>query len=521
MKNYITLLLIPFFYLTTSAQSDYLETFDFNPASPTSFYNHIGWATFVHSRNNQYYLDSTIAQHGPACEPPVVFNNETYDTIHHVQQFEDAVYSCKNHLMTAIRADGYGLVNLVPNQMLDLSLGSATVKVDVSTWDHAGAARDWWTIHLVPLEDFNPLTAPEWAADLEGRSKNSLWIETNYPGNGRVFSVSMTDGNFNEVGLPISEWTSLEQVITPSKVTRSTFELHLTNDHVKFGMKLPPDSLGNEDYIWWVDTGVDDDGNAIQIPWQKSVVMLGHYSYNPRKNGQGLENTWHWDNLSISPASPFQMISTNRRFANAANPTATFSAPAASNSMMFFSVPDLIRCADSLRVSFDNGITWQQPARCLSSGYDSADHWGVSYAPMKLPVPQGATSVSFEGADNTWQQWMARDIFIVQSDILLGIEDQQQNNTINLIAKKEIQVFPNPASNQFSVQFPKKVGQQIQLSLVNLLGQKIQTLYSGISQKTGYFSGVFDRPDFAQNGTYFLQIQVDQNTYQMKLILLE
>jgi hypothetical protein len=395
-------------YLLQS-QTNYHETFDVDPTQPTSFYGVDDWAVFIHSRNKQYQLDSTYAHHGPFCQPPISHNGGAGDSSHWVSDFEDAVYYCKNHIMTSIRADGYGLINLVPDHMVHLE-DEARISVDVSTMDEAGSGRDWFTIMVVPYEDFNPLTAGFWVPDLSGPARNIIWMETGY-NNGRRFTMRMVDNDFNDVELPISNWSALEDYITPSKTTRTTFELRIKPYHIKLGMKLPENHPSGEEYLWWVDTGVDNSGNPIHISWTDAMVMLGHYSYNPRKNNGGIENTWHWDNLRIEPAVPFDINQSTRRYADASDPVLTFEDEITIGSRIVFSAPDYTRIADAIRVSLDNGTTWINPQRIPAGSYDPDDTWGPSYAALEVIADQPTTSLRFQGIDSPHQQWMVRDVY--------------------------------------------------------------------------------------------------------------
>src|SRR5207302_8424505 len=95
---------------------------------------------------------------------------------------------------------------------------------------------------------------------------------------------------------------------------RTTFELHLSRTHLKFGM--PAYNL------WWMD------GDIADLGWSSGVVQLGHHSYNPDKacdfNGTCGPNTWHWDNVSISAAVPFTILrATPRAVDSAAAPPVT------------------------------------------------------------------------------------------------------------------------------------------------------------------------------------------------------
>ena len=77
-------------------------------------------------------------------------------------------------------------------------------------------------------------------------------------------------------------------------------------EHLRFGM--PAYSLA------WVDTALPDLG------WAQGVVQFGHHSYNPTKECPDCTpNTWHWDNVTIDPAVPFNITRGDRRYVDAAD----------------------------------------------------------------------------------------------------------------------------------------------------------------------------------------------------------
>ena len=407
-------------WVSLMGQTTFQERFEMEPDRPTSFIENENWAFFLHSRDKetQYTPYPSVADHGPNCEPPVHMEvGDNYDTTHVVNSYEDMVYVCRNHLMTNLRSDGYGLINLMPNQLVDFSEQEAIIRWDVSTLNQSAQNRDWFTIAVMPFENLNPLHAPDWAPDLEGLARNMIRLETTWINGSRGFALELTDQNFNKIELPIASFKSLEELITPSKVIRSTFELRISKNRLKFGLVLPENHPSGEVVHWWVDTESDMDGNPITLGWKKGVVLLGHYSYNPRKNG-GLENTWHWDNLFISPAQAFTIIGTDKRFADENEPTLIFNQAAPENAQLLFSATDYLRISDQMELSFDGGENWLHADRIVASITDLDDSWGSSYVPYRISIPAGTQSVIFRGQNSEQQQWMARDLYIVQDQDL-------------------------------------------------------------------------------------------------------
>ncbi len=103
-----------------------------------------------------------IAQHGPDCGRPYTWEGGAWDGVtvpqgfHKITEFEETVFMCKDHLMTAINPPTTGTSNgavvLKPNHMVDLGkvnrgeIEEAIVRVDVSTLSSSDG--DWWDIWL-------------------------------------------------------------------------------------------------------------------------------------------------------------------------------------------------------------------------------------------------------------------------------------------------------------------------------------------------------------------------------------
>jgi len=82
------------------------------PWVPASINN---WDLIVHNRDRQDSLQMVMAQHGLDCSPP--------PATHPVTQFADAVFVCRNHMMTALNGGGYAEIVFTPAQLLDFSTG--------------------------------------------------------------------------------------------------------------------------------------------------------------------------------------------------------------------------------------------------------------------------------------------------------------------------------------------------------------------------------------------------------------
>lgn len=353
-----------------------LAMFDGQPVAPQNFRDHgdyANWDVIVHTRDNYAWqnLDSMMAEHGPGCEgPPATHENHSY---------EGAVFVCNNHLMTSINAAGYGLIYLTPSQMLDWSNGPATLTFDVST--HSSSTRDWWDLWL---QDFDSNVAEPLEAsipDLQANDNHNL-------SSGHQYMHLDTQGNTNGFpyarsnGAAIAGWNTNLQWTANSATQRDTYQLTINATTFSF-CKL----TGEPTPICWANNLTHN------LTTTKMTVQLGHHSYNPRKDGAGVENTWHWDNVNLSPSQPFVLIKGSTGQASGkvtgSGGVVTFNAPAP--------VQAFLRFAAVGPVTLDN-----QPVSPLKPTVhqESANNYFV-------PIPAGTTQVNIGLSSGWWGPSMA------------------------------------------------------------------------------------------------------------------
>jgi hypothetical protein len=142
--------------------------------------------------------------------------------------------------MTAIAADGYGVIYLTPNQLVDFSVGEATVAFDVSTLRLSH--RDWIDLWITPYADNLQLPAENWLADPDGEPRNAIRVRMDDFNGGTVFKAWVIR-DFQGQAVDDNWWTSYESLLTPSAVRRDTFERHPGRTHLKFGMPSPGDDV--------------------------------------------------------------------------------------------------------------------------------------------------------------------------------------------------------------------------------------------------------------------------------------
>jgi hypothetical protein len=355
----------------------FTETFDGEPASPQPF-SSPRWDVTVHSRDVDTWdqLEPMEAGHGSDCSPP--------PATHTTSSYEDAVYICRNHVMTAINAPGYGLIYLTPNHLVDFSQEEAVIRFDVSTL--RTSERDWLDVWITPPADHLQLALDDWLPDLSGDPRNAVHVRMSFSSEQSTFTAAVVR-NFESDKVPDTDtWTGYEEFLEPSATRRDTFEIRLRRDHIKVGMP---------DYdFWWVDNSIEDLG------WDVGVVQFGHHSYTPEKDCDDCApNTWHWDNITMYPAIPFTMERAQQREATPASPQISFEQPAVEGALLRFA-----GIGSNLEVSFDDG-SWQ-PVRRQPQEMNDDD----TFSSHMMPIPPGTTQVQFRGENWYGGEWRVRDI---------------------------------------------------------------------------------------------------------------
>ena len=358
-------------------------TFDGTPSSPEPW-QPSNWDVSVHSRgrNSLRTLDPMQAHHGPDCGAP--------PTTHTVDRYAGAVFICRNHVMTAINGADYGAIYLTPNHMADFSKGETVIRFDMSTL--RSSERDWVDLWITPFADNLQTPLEEWLPDLQGEPRRAVHVRLYLTGptnNMGAFSAAIVR-DFSYQKLPTTgDWRGYENVLTPDAARRDTFELRLSRTSIKFG-------LPNYNF-WWVDTTFADLG------WDQGVVQFGHHSYNPTKCEGCTPNTWHWDNVSITPARPFIMLNGDLKLATGDVPgQVRFAQPAPAGAHLRF-----VGIGNQLQLSFDAGKSWQNAQRQTQKG-SAEDHVSSFWT----PVPEGITSVMVRGERYSGGDWAIRDIAI-------------------------------------------------------------------------------------------------------------
>ncbi|MCA9985329.1 MAG: hypothetical protein KDE09_09910 [Anaerolineales bacterium] len=358
------------------------EGFDIDPSSPTPW-NPDNWDVTVHSRDYDTFwqLPGMPAQHGADCSGPP--NN------HWITNYEDVLFNCRNHMMTAINGPGYAMVYFAPDHMVHFGEGEAIIQWDMST--ARTSTRDWMDVWITPMQGHSQLPLLSWLPDLNGPPPNTVQIELQDIHNS--FTVGIFR-NFNEQRIRTNHSVGWETFLAPSATRRDTFEIRISRDHIRVGMP---------DYnFYWIDQPISPPLN-----FNEGVVQFGHHSYNPKKscnnNGTCGPNTIHWDNVHIEPAVPFTIIKADRRW-TAPNQGAfvNFPEPAPEQGYLRFTA-----YGTGMQVSFNGGNSWQ-PAQRVPAATNYTDVFRSYW----MPIPAGTTQVRFSGNGIWGDPWHVRDVSI-------------------------------------------------------------------------------------------------------------
>jgi hypothetical protein len=337
------------------------------------------------------------AGHGADCAAP--------PATHTVRTVADTVFLCNNHMMTAENdTDTF----FTPNQLVDFSHGTAAVTVQVSTARYS--ARDWWEVWLSPFSE-NFATPTDNAPAFNGNPDNALHIFMNqrvgcthsqptWGQVGTMFEYKLYRGG-SEAGKGGGGPCMEDAAGGPSSKTRSTFELDVSQGHVRFVMH---GAAGDATYV-------DDN---MSLPFNQAVVTWAHRSYNPSKacgfDGTCGPNTFHWSNVSITPSVPFTMLRPNGASSvhEATPTTVTLPQPAPANSFLRFAA------WGNIKASYNGG------AFVAPHMQDTA--WRPEGASSYFsPVPAGTRTITFQGTPRANMPWWVEDVSVWASTVPVNL----------------------------------------------------------------------------------------------------
>jgi hypothetical protein len=377
-----------------AAQStSFLETFSGAPSSPQRFQSTNWDITVTGNQSGGSFITPMDAHHGPGCEPPKVNPNAPYDyqsnplVTHSIDENDQTVFLCRDHVMTAANSPGYAAIYLTPNRMADFSQGESVIRFDMSTL--RTSARDWVDFVIMPFNDNQQLNFQD-----ASFPANAIHISMfNNVGSTRFRTHVIRE--FQRSSLPFTD-VAYDSFLTPDPARRDTFEIRISRSHLRFGMPAYN--------FWWVDTDISP-----ALTWSQGILQLNQRSYNPGKDescpGRCMANTWHWDNVSIAPAAPFTIIRANQDVAYSSSPQLTFPQPSPANARLRFAGQSSTAAGQHLQFSTNGGQTWQD-AQLQRDGARIGDEWYKSYW---TPIAEGVSSIRIRRADGN-SNWRIRDV---------------------------------------------------------------------------------------------------------------
>lgn len=364
--------------LTSAAQAaptpgvSFLEPFDGKPGAPQPFAQHPAYAAFdvqVHSRGVKPWasMASMHAQHGGNCSGP--------PTSHTTSSYDDAVFICNDHLMTAINGEEYGLIVLTPNRMFDVADGGS-ISFDLST--ERMSKRDWWSIMITPWAEnlaLPLLSELSQGVDLQGAPRNTISIATDNGGGVPVLKIAQ-----NGVVKKYPSAVPFNWGVRPGTnqaAARQPFRFTVANGRMRF--ERLASSTASPLLFWDV---------AVLPPFKMGIVQFGHHSYAPTKEGAGAPGTWHWDNLAITNRSEAGTAFTIHHVApRQLTHAGTIAFPAAPSSAF-------LRFAALCRPVV-NGVTSNYQPTAESHHPEHASSYFV-------PIPAGSTSATIDFVADGW-----------------------------------------------------------------------------------------------------------------------
>lgn len=354
--------------LATMPPGIFKEEFNGAPAAPTAW-SSSSLDVIVHHRDDSAPHEME-ADHDVMCGPP--------PGKHHIHTMNQAVFLCRDHLMTAIDSSesGYAVIYLTPTAVLDWSEKPARFAFDVST--ARSTKRDWIDVWLTPWDQNMVLPSDPGTPDLSGPPAKAIhlqltnrfaWQVTAYPEGAKISR---------------NEWMDIP--VPFSKLQRDRFTIAVEKGHLT---------------IFYTNAASKQNRvvERVQLPanlgFNQAVVQIGHHSYTPAKDcedskiGSCGPNTWHWDNISLEPARAFSVR-------GAPDISKSGSVPLGSGWLRF---------AARGATEIDWGSGWT-PVRPVNRAEPNAG----GFASYFLPIPTAAKQILVRG-EPTWAgEWKAKQI---------------------------------------------------------------------------------------------------------------
>jgi hypothetical protein len=412
--------------LLAAAAAPFLDTFDLGaPTAPLTYSNPNRWDILpsgLDTRQNGTWAQR--AHHGPDCGRPG-FPYTTTNS-HPISSTRDMVFVCNNHIMTATGLAGYAAIYMVPPAMADFSAGAATISFEMSTL--RTSSRDWVYFTLMPFDSHNKYAynnldqaIPPHNINIHLAGENVLTATQRFGGG--------VDTRISGDGFTTWDMVQAAHGLSPDAARRDKFRIEISRTHLRVCLTGTSTGVtytyrGTSPFCW-----IDSDLPASLSPsiWNdQAVFMMTHVAYNPEKSCSSEDdqfsivhnptgdancppNTWHWDNMSINPASEFTILNPVQQFAAFSDPSAantvTFPVPAPANAFLSYIADG--DCSQQ-RFSVNGGLSWitavpQPTTTQCAHPENGGEYW--------TPIPAGTTSVRFTGTPS-FGRWGAAGIAI-------------------------------------------------------------------------------------------------------------
>ncbi len=139
-------------------------------------------------------------------------------------------------------------------------------------------------------------------------------------------------------------------------------------------------------------------------------------------------------------------------------------------------------------------------------------------------------SIEASGNSNTPIDYTFTDYSAIGGKYIYHIYEVDISGTRNLVATVEIDFlapyeyrlsnYPNPFNPTTSIDFTVPVDEHVMLSVYNILGQKVATLYNGIAHAGEFYSVLFNAEHFS-SGVFFCVLESRHSRMVREMLLLK
>ncbi|NIR64214.1 MAG: T9SS type A sorting domain-containing protein [candidate division Zixibacteria bacterium] len=111
-------------------------------------------------------------------------------------------------------------------------------------------------------------------------------------------------------------------------------------------------------------------------------------------------------------------------------------------------------------------------------------------------------------------------LYIIRNDLLTWVSPPTTNKPNQFILSQN---YPNPFNPETIIRYQLPTNSKVQLTIYNLLGQKVRTLVND-KQQNGIYEVIWDgRNEFGQevsSGIYIYRLKIDNQVASRKMVLL-